>query len=116
MKLRKIVTSIMIASVFFWAPSMIPVKAGPAPCGSFGWTTADTAFAFPASPCFIPGPKAATPWGVIALGLSAVSVITSAIIVSRTQCRELTHQEAMSSILLPFIGIAMNKHSSKCRH
>jgi hypothetical protein len=27
----------------------------------------------------------------------------------------LTHQEAMSSILLPFIGMAMNKHNSKCR-
>jgi hypothetical protein len=48
MKLRKVVATITIAALFFWAPSAIPVKAVPAPpCGVpfSSWLTADTAFA-----------------------------------------------------------------------
>jgi hypothetical protein len=36
-------------------------------------------------------------------------------IVSQTQCREPTSQEAAASIFLPFIGMAFNQHNSKCR-
>jgi hypothetical protein len=48
MKLRRIIATITLAAVFFWAPSAIPVKAVPAPpCGVpfSSWLTADTAFA-----------------------------------------------------------------------
>ena len=119
MKLRKIVATITIAVMFFWAPSAIPVRAIGIGCGvgALTWLSADTAFAgiagFPL-PC--PTPTAPTPWPVIVMGASVVSVILNAIIVSNTQCRELTQQEALSSLLLPFIGIAFNKHNNKCHH
>jgi hypothetical protein len=119
MKLRKIIATVSVAALFFWAPSAIPVKAlpvGPCGVGLTGWLTADTAFA--TIPTFIPCPTytSPTPWVVIAIGASAVSVILNAIIVSHTQCRELTQQEALSSIFLPFIGIALNKKNNHCHH
>jgi hypothetical protein len=113
MKLRKIEATIMIAALFFWAPSAIPVKAFIVPCGVV-WLSADTAFAGVIVPC--PTPTAPTPWPVIVLGASVVSVILNAAIVSNTQCRELTQQEALSSLLLPFIGFAFNKQNNKCHH
>jgi hypothetical protein len=117
MKLRKIVATITIAALFFWAPSAIPVKAvpvGPCGIGAF-WLTADTAFASVPLPC-PPIPAGPTPWPVIVIGAAVVSVILNAAIVSNTQCRELTQQEALSSLLLPFIGIAMNQKMNKCHH
>jgi hypothetical protein len=115
MKLRKVVATITIAALFFWAPSAIPVKAVTVggPCG-FVWLSADTAFA--SAPAIIPCPTAPTPWVPIVIGAAVVSVILNAAIVSNTQCRELTQQEALSSLLLPFIGIAFNKHNNKCHH
>jgi hypothetical protein len=48
MNFRKIVSTILIAAMLFFAPSMIPVRAFPAlPCGTFGWLPTDTAFARP---------------------------------------------------------------------
>jgi hypothetical protein len=103
--------------LFFWAPSVIPVKAiGVAPCGAAGaWLTADTAFAATFIPCPAIGQPTPTPWVVIAIGASVVSVMLNAAIVSRTQCRELTLQEAYSSVFLPFVGIA-NKNNHHCHH
>jgi hypothetical protein len=118
MKLRKIVATITIAALFFWAPSAIPVRAtGIGPCGIGAvWLTADTAFAQGVIiPCPVT-PTSPTPWPVIVIGASVVSVILNAIIISNTQCRELTQQEAISSIFLPFIGIAMNQKMNKCHH
>lgn len=118
MTLRKLFVLAAFSSVFFWAPSVVPVKAvaaSAAPCGvSVVWLTMDTAFAAPppVTPC--PGMKA--PWTVYAIFASAVSVITNAIIVSRTQCRELTQQEAMTSSVLPFVGMLWNKQNNRCRH
>jgi hypothetical protein len=117
MKLRKIVATITIAALFFWAPSAIPVKATGIGigCGGFSWLTADTALAGVVFiPC--PTPTAPTPWVPIVIGASVVSVMLNALIVSKTQCRELTSQEAMSSIFLPFIGMAFNKQNNKCHH
>jgi len=117
MKLCKIVATITIAALFFWAPSAIPVKAvGPVgPCGAFSWLTADTAFA---GVIVIPCPTAAapTPWVPIVLGAGVVSVMLNALIVSKTQCRELMTNEALSSFFLPFIGIALNQKMNKCPH
>jgi hypothetical protein len=119
MKLRKIVATITIAALFFWAPSAIPVKASPfGPCGIVsGWLSADTAFAIEGVgiPCPV-SPTTPTPWIPIVIGAGVVSVILNAIIVSHTQCRELTQQEALSSLFLPFIGIAFDKQNNKCHH
>ena len=124
MKLRKIIATTVVAALFVAAPSVIPFRVAEAPvrlagalpgCGvSIVWRTPDTAFALPAPvvPCAVPhGP---TPWGVIGIGAAALSVIVNGIIVSQTQCRELTQQEAWTSIFLPFIGMAFNKHHSAC--
>jgi hypothetical protein len=111
---RKIVATIVVAAIFFWAPSVIPARAVIVGCGSISWNSSDTAFAAaPVVPC-IPGPK--TPWAVVGIGLSAFSVILNAIIVSKTQCRELTQQEAFNSLGLPFIGMAFNTKNNKCHH
>jgi hypothetical protein len=115
---RRFIARILIAAMFFWAPSAIPVRAAIAPCGAiitFNWTTADTAFALPApvAPCPAP-PAAAHPWGLLAIGLGAFSVIINGIVISQTQCRELTSQEAAASIFLPFVGMAFNGKHNKC--
>jgi len=40
--------------------------------------------------------------------------MANAAIVSQTQCRELTLQEAYSSFFLPFIGIVFDQHNDHC--
>ena len=116
MKLRKLVTTMVIAAIFFWAPSVVPVRAFVLPsCGGIavGWQTADTAFA--GVPILPPCPiHTATPWVVIIGAASVVSVIVNAAIVGKTQCRELTQQEAWSSVFLPFIGYLWNQQNNKC--
>lgn len=116
MNLRKIVTTTVVAAMFFWAPTAIPARATGVTCGFLtGWWPSDTAFAAPGYvPCPVQLQHATTPWAVIIFGASVVSVITNAIYVSQTQCRELTTQEAWTSIGLPFIGIAFDQHNDKC--
>lgn len=122
MTLRKIIATITIAAVFFWTPSLVPVRvaqapvrvAGIAPCGALiTWRTVDTAEA--TASAFIPCPVSApSPWPVIVIAAGVVSVIINGIIVAQTQCRELTANEAMMSIFLPFLGIAFNKVNNLC--
>jgi hypothetical protein len=122
MTLRKIVATIAMAAVFFWAPSLIPLPvtqapvrvASIAPCGVFiTWRTADTAQAVPAfTPCPIgSGPS---PWAVVGIGAGVVSIIINGIVVAQTQCRELTSNEAMASFFLPFLGMAFNQQHNLC--
>jgi hypothetical protein len=118
MKVRKIVTTIIVAAMFFWTPtlipSFIPARAALGPCFvGVTWIPTDTAFAL-ALPCPVQLQHAATPWVVILFGASVVSVITNAIYISQTQCRELTTPEAWWSASLPFIGIAFNQHNDMC--
>jgi len=47
-------------------------------------------------------------------GATVVSVITNAIYISRTQCRELTQQEAWWSVGLPFIGFVFDQQNNQC--
>lgn len=47
--------------------------------------------------------------------VAAGSVILNGFIVSQQQCRELTSQEALNSILMPFIGMAFNQNKNMCR-
>ena len=119
MKLRKLIDTVVMAALFFWTPSFLPARAGINGCGLVptGWLTADTAFAgitVPLIPC--PTPSSPTPWPVIILGAGVVSLILSAAIVSQAQCRELTQQEAFTSLFLPFFGIALNQHNDHCHH
>jgi hypothetical protein len=123
-KLRKKIATTVAAALFYSAPSFIPLRGTDAPvrvagilptCGvTIVWRTADTAEAFPAPVTPFPVVHGPTPWGVIGLGAAALSVIINGIVVSQTQCRELTQQEALTSIFLPFIGMAFNKHHSAC--
>lgn len=113
MKVRKSIATLAIAAVAFWTPSIIPAKAHIPHCGAVGYLTADTAFAggYPL-PCPTHAPS---PWPVVAVFVGTVSVILNAAIVWNTQCRELTSDEAITSTFLPFVGIALDAHNSKCR-
>ncbi len=67
MKLRKIVSTVLIAALLFWAPSFIPARATVAGCGvPFAWRSGDTAYAAPA---IIPCPP-------IVAGLSTGAALT----------------------------------------
>ena len=55
------------------------------------------------------------PWPAVAVMVGAAGVMTNAVWVWHTQCRELSSKEAMTSTLLPFIGMALDAHASKCR-
>jgi hypothetical protein len=51
-KIRKVVSTILIATMLFFAPSMVPLRAGaavPFPCVS--WLPTDTALAVAIIPC-----------------------------------------------------------------
>ncbi len=57
----------------------------------------------------------ASPWPAVAVFVGVAGVMTNAAWVWRTQCRELSSQEAMTSTFLPFVGMAFDAHASKCR-
>jgi hypothetical protein len=99
------------ASVAFWTPSVIPVKAKPI-CGVVHYQTIDAAYAFPPCPVGGHGPS---PWPAVAIIVGAAGVITNAAWIWHTQCRELSSQEAMTSTFLPFVGMAFDAQASKCR-
>jgi hypothetical protein len=121
---KKMIATTVAAALFYAAPSVIPLRVTEKPVQVAGilvtcgvatiWRTGDTAEALPATVTPCPVTHGPTPWGVIGLGAAALSVIINGIVVSQTQCRELTQQEALTSIFLPFIGMAFNKHHSAC--
>ena len=55
-----------------------------------------------------------SPWPAVAVMVGAAGVMTNAAWVWRTQCRELSSQEAMVSTFLPFIGMIFDAQASKC--
>jgi hypothetical protein len=121
--LRRLVATITMAAIFFWAPSGIPttfrssgqIQEAAIGCIPVVGQAADTAFAAPPMiPCVVYPQPMAPVWPLIVGLASATSVIVSAFIVSRTQCRELSMQEAWSSIFLPFVGIAFNQQNNQC--
>ena len=65
-------------------------------------------------PCPPPPGSPPIPWVGIIFGASVVSVLVNAAIVGKTQCRELTLQEALQSVFMPFIGIWFNQHNNMC--
>lgn len=117
MRIRRLIAVLATASVAFWTPSIVPVKAFPVRCGVhpvwYQYQTIDTAYAdFRFMPC--PSPHGPSPWPVVAVLVGTVSVMLNAAIVWNTQCRELSSDEALSSTFLPFVGIAFDAHDSKC--
>jgi hypothetical protein len=120
MRLRKIVAVLATAALAFWAPSIIPLKALPiVTCGvnQVQYRTIDTAYAF-CGPQFTHGSPVhtPTPWAPIVVIAGTVSVMVNAAYIWNRQCRELSSQEAATSALLPFLGIAFDAQASKCRH
>ena len=116
MRIRKIVAVLATASLAFWAPSIIPIKAAPIGCGLLGqYRTIDTAYATPPEPC-LPRPHPGSPWPAFAVIIGTSSVIINAIYIWHAQCRELSSEEAMTSAFLPLIGIAFDVQANKCHH
>jgi hypothetical protein len=119
MRIRKWVAVAATASIAFWTPSIIPVKATPTPfhcgVGVGSYQTADTAFAdgYVPFPCPI-GHGGGSPWPAVTVIVGVVGVMVNAIYIWNTQCRQLTSQEAAISTFLPFIGMAFDAQASKC--
>ena len=105
MKLRRLVVGALITAMLFFAPSAIPVKAGPAaiPCSGIihpTWLAIDTAFAVPITPCPVaPASHAITGWfwGLFAC---PASIILSGIVANFRDNRQLTAPEAWTCGLL----------------
>ena len=113
MRIRKWVALAATASIAFWAPSIVPVKAVTIGCGVYsGYRTVDTAYATGTLPC--PTGHVGSPWPAVTVIVGVVGVMVNAIYIWNTQCRELTSQEAMTSAFLPLIGIALDAQASKC--
>jgi len=113
MRIRKWIALAATASVAFWTPSIVPVKAVTIGCGgSIGYRTIDTAYAYSYVPC--PVSHTPSPWPAVAVIVGVVGVMTNAAWIWRTQCRELSSQEAVTSTFLPFIGMAFDAQASKC--
>jgi hypothetical protein len=117
MRIRKWVALAATASIAFWAPSVVPVRATAGGIGcSVGTTlyrTADTAFAFERFPC--PTGHGGSPWPAVTVIVGVVGVMVNAAWIWRTQCRELSSQEAITSTFLPFVGMYFDAQASKCR-
>ena len=121
MTFRKIVSAILVAAIFFWAPTFIPARAGTfIGCGlgtaTMRWLPTDTAYANTGGiyiPC-PPAPHATTPWFAIIFGASVASVILNALYISKTQCRELTMQEAWWSVGVPVFGWVFDQQNNQC--
>jgi hypothetical protein len=112
MRIRKWVALAATAAVAFWSPSIVPVKAGYVGCRVI-YRTADTAYAEGYVPCPT-GHGGGSPWPAVTVIVGVVGVMVNAAWIWRTQCRELSSQEAMTSTFLPFIGMVFDAQASKC--
>jgi len=119
----KFVATLSIASLALVAPTFTPVatssalgiNCGIAPVNPTMNSTWGSAFAAPAPiPCPLPARGPFNPTPVFVLFGGVASVILNSAIVWKTQCRELTLQEAQTSTFLPLIGIFFDKQASLC--
>jgi hypothetical protein len=90
MRIQKLVAVVTVAGIAFTTPSIAPANAH-----SYHW--------------------AGSPWPAVTVIAGAAGVIANAAWVWHTQCRELSSREAITSTLLPFVGIAFDAQASKCR-
>jgi hypothetical protein len=106
LNLRKIVSTILIAAMLFFGPSMIPVRAIGIPCGIqtiTGLLPLDTAFA---QTLIIPCPPVAMhlpAWWWVAFACPA-SIILSGAVANFKDHRQLTYWEAWTCGLLYWFG------------
>jgi len=121
----KFVATLSIASFALVVPTFTPVVTTTASAVSCGVTqnnlTWGSAFAGPGPiPCpplpakLLPKQMALNPAPVFVLFGGVASVMLNAAWVWKTQCRELTSQEAETSTFLPLIGIFFDKQASQC--
>lgn len=89
MKIQKLVAVVAVAGLLSSTASIAPASAH----GSY-WPS---------------------PWPAVAVMVGAAGVMTNAVWIWRTQCRELSSKEAMTSTFLPFVGMAFDAQASKCR-
>ncbi|MDR3375531.1 MAG: hypothetical protein P4L98_17530 [Ancalomicrobiaceae bacterium] len=66
-----------------------------------------TAVAQPASAAYHHDAIVGGQWAVIGVGAAAASIILNGIVVSSTQCREMTSEEAMTAAI-PIVGWVIN--------
>jgi len=121
-KLKRVIATFAIGGLLSAAPAFVPLPqnkltkvAGPI-CGAVVTRAIDSANAFPFIPCPVQVQTTTTPWAAIISGASVVSVIINAAIIHQTQCRELTFQEAFTSMSLPVIGWFFNQQNNQCGH
>jgi hypothetical protein len=104
---RKIVSTVLVGTMLFFAPSMIPIRAvKPAMAANCGVIILDalpldTAFAAPAiTPCPVGGGGHTTPvWPWVVIGCAG-SIVVSALAANFFQNRQLTTPEAWTCGLL----------------
>lgn len=105
MNLRKIISTVLIAAMLFFAPSVIPARAY-ITCGvpiTSGWLSTDTAFASGyIIPC-PPGPVKYAPAWLWAAFACPASIVLSAVVANFRDHRELTTAEAWTCGLLYWI-------------
>jgi hypothetical protein len=113
MRIGRPLAVLATAAFVFCAPSIVPTRLAPAGLdgASGGYVAADSAFA---GGYAWPGHTVAA-WGGFYFIVGTASVITNAAYVWHTQCRELSTHEAITSAVLPFVGIAFDVQANKCR-
>jgi hypothetical protein len=89
MRIQKLVAAVAIAGFAFTTPSIAPANAH-----GYDW---------------------GSPWPAVTVMVGAVGVMTNAAWIWHTQCRELSSREAVTSTLLPFVGMVFDAQASKCR-
>jgi hypothetical protein len=120
MTIRKIVSTVLIAAMLFFAPSMIPARALPVlpSCGSFGWLLTDTAFAgIGPAPCPVPAPTHGyIPAAFWALFACSASIIFAGAVANFHDNRQLTYQEAWTCGLGYWANFFGNPAAQQKRH
>ena len=125
MAFRKLISTLVVAGMLYWAPSVLPavnlkLQTGAYACAASNtYTTWDTAFADCVTPIVAGNGHMASPWPVIVLIGGVVSIMLNAAIVWNAECRELTLGEAFTAGALPGVGIAINQSrgpKTACRH
>jgi hypothetical protein len=119
MNFRKIVSTVLIAAMLFFAPSMIGsavmrAKAAVILCGVgplSGLLPIDTAFALPIAPCPVPLPAAHVPAWFWAGFACPASIILSGIVANFRDNRQLTTAEAWTCGLLYWIPMPVQPQS-----
>lgn len=124
MRFRQIVSTILIGAIFFFAPSMVPLKAVKAasvpPCGTViapvAWLPIDSAFAGPSirtAPCPV-GHSHTPAWPWVVIGCAG-SIVLSALVANFRDNRQLTTPEAWTCGLLYWLPMPYQPQPAAAR-